>query len=155
MICRFADAEANFVINSSLKNVTVNKFIFRFTIALHLDDSRVLEHIQEVLQIGKVYYYDKVYFHVTRQEDIKKLIMIFNKYPLNSIKQLNYLSFKEAFEFYISELDSYSTTISKVEKINEYKSSMNKKRVDYNIPNRKFNISFSWLLGFIEGDGSF
>ena len=49
-----------------------------------------------------------------KQEDIKKLIMVFNKFPLNSIKQLNYLSFKEAFKFYISESDSYPTTISKV-----------------------------------------
>ena len=32
---------------------------------------------------------------------------------------------------------------------------MNKKRVDYNIPNRKFKISLSWLLGYIEGDESF
>ena len=88
----FTDAEGNFLINSNIKNGRVEKFNFRFTIRLHKDDLKVLQYIREVLQIGKVYNHDLVYFLVTRQEEIKKLIMIFDKYPLNSIKQLNYLS---------------------------------------------------------------
>jgi hypothetical protein len=41
-------------------------------------------------------------FIVTKLEEIKKIIRIFDQYQLNSTKLLNFLNFKEAFEIYIN-----------------------------------------------------
>ncbi len=144
----FTDAEGYFVITNNRNNYT-----FVFGVGLHIDDLKVLESIQQTLQIGKIYTRsDKAEFVVKRIDEVKLIIEIFTKTPLNSNKQLNFLAFKQAFEV-------YSQTSEKNEQlrfhIEEIRSSMNNNRSEFSWVDRKFNITPWWLLGFVEGDGSF
>lgn len=144
----FTDAEGNFLILTLSKGFGFN---FKFSIGLHIDDLHVLNYIHNKLGIGSVYAYKtNCYFNVTKKKDILKLISIFDIYTLNSSKRLDYLDFKKAFYLYNDR-----TKLSKelINQIIEIKNSMNSQRTNFEFSN--INISKSWLLGFIEGDGSF
>jgi hypothetical protein len=145
----FVDAEGYFTITSNR-----NAYTFTFGIGLHIDDLEVLKYIQKTLQIGTVFIKPKTAeFVVRRLDEVKIIIEIFSKTPLNSSKHLNFLSFKQAFELYTSE-DIKDKTQLRVQ-IEAIKNSMNTNRTDYSWPNRKFHMTPNWLLGFIEGDGCF
>ena len=122
---------------------------------MHIDDYNVLESIQESLGIGKVYTSkNEATFVVTAKEEVKIIIDILNKNSLNSTKYFNFLSFKKAFELY-TNTGNYSTDdLNK--QIELIKSNMNSKRFDFKLPEyHKIRITNYWLLGFVEGDGSF
>lgn len=123
---------------------------------MHKDDVNVLEYIKDTLGFGKVNVSkDKCVFTITNTEGICRLISIFDIFPLNSSKYLDYLNFKKAFELYLDKNNS----LSKKELANiivDLKNSMNTKRTNITLPKEhKITITKSWLLGFIEGDGSF
>ena len=144
----FSDAEGSFGIFSL---DVLDGFSFNFTIGLHIDDLPVVNHIQKTLGIGSVYAYkDKCYYRVNKRKDILKLISIFDTFALNSSKHLDYLDFKKAFFLYKER-----TKLSKElrDKILEIKNNMNSQRTNFIRPQAV--ITKSWLLGFIEGDGSF
>lgn len=146
----FTDAEGCFLIAKS-----GNTFAFRFLIKLHADDINTLNFIRsslggvgDVTSIGSVAYYK-----VTSQKGIKFILEIFTKYPLNSNKHLNFIAFREAYMLYIS---SVSKTEELAKEITILKDSMNKKRTSFDSDkSHKINITDYWLLGFVEGDGSF
>jgi len=154
----FSDAESTFIINPSMKKdkVTISSFSFMFKIALHQDDSGVLRYISSKLGIGKVRLYkNECIFNVADKEGIKCLISIFDKYNLNTTKYLDYLDFKKAFHLYLNR-DKELRAESVKNEILELKNKMNTNRVNFDRPeNCKIIITKSWLLGFIEGDGSF
>ena len=166
----FTDAEGNFIINS-LKNTKsdISRFSFMFKITLHRDDEAVLRYIKDKLGIGGVRFYkNECIFNVTNKEGIALLISIFDKYNLNTTKHLDFLDFKEAFHLYrdgwranfISVAGGYTHKNpnggSVKEKILELKNKMNTNRIDFRRPlNSPIIITKNWLLGFIEGDGSF
>jgi len=91
-------------------------------------------------------------FVVTKKEDIQKLISLFSKYTLNTSKYLDFWNFKEAFNLYHTR---EKLTEELIAKVLELKNSMNTKRTNFNMPENHIVITKSWLLGFIEGDGSF
>lgn len=63
------------------------------------------------------------------------------------------MDFKQAFELYVN---SEKSTIDLINKINQIKSEMNRGRTDYKEKNtRVYKITPYWLLGFVEGEGSF
>lgn len=70
----------------------------------------------------------------------------------NTKKYLDFSDFKRAFEFYIN---SKEKTPELIEKISCIKKGMNKSRTWFNMPDHKYRITPGWLLGFVEGDGSF
>ena len=154
----FTDAEGNFIINRLLKKdkLTTASFSFMFKIGLHKDDEKVLRYIKDKLGIGGVRLYkDECIFNVTDQKGIALLISIFDKYNLNTSKHLDYLDFKEAFHFYFNR-DKNLIPEEVKDKILELKNKMNTNRVHFDRPeNSEIVITKSWLLGFIEGDGSF
>lgn len=91
------DGEGSF--NISIRNT--QNFAFSFEITMHIDEENMLNFIQKTLGVGKVFLSgNTVKFCVTKREDVTVIIGIFKKYPLQSTKNLNFLSFKKAFELY-------------------------------------------------------
>ena len=93
-------------------------------------------------------------FELNSLNDIRtKLIPLFDKFPLNGLKYLDYLAFKEGIAIKLNEGLSKD---QKHELILGLKDSMNSKRVDFEMPfAHKINITPYWLLGIIEGEASF
>lgn len=157
----FTDAEGSFTINpqTSKEGSTISKFGFIYKITLHKDDEKVLRYLHAKLKVGGVRpYRDLCSFSVSDKKGILLLISIFDKYNLNTSKYLDYLEFRTAFFYYINRdknLDVENKTVLH-NKIIELKNKMNASRVNFNRPeNSKIRISKYWLLGFIEGDGTF
>lgn len=85
-----------------IQNNGQKHFSFRFAILLHVDDTKVLEFIRARLGIGKVY--TSLYtstFIVKNIEEVRTIINIFTKYPLNTQKYLNLRDFSKAYQLYI------------------------------------------------------
>jgi intein-encoded DNA endonuclease-like protein len=146
----FIDGEGHFYIN--VRSDT--SFSFRFEIHLHIDDLALLEYINNILGIGSIFSYeDKCTFVISKLEEVELLIDLLSKQPpLNSTKYLNYLDFKEAFELYTNN----PKTKEIAKKIKNLKAGMNSKRTDFRLPDgHKPLITDYWLLGFVEGEGSF
>jgi hypothetical protein len=154
----FCDAESNFYISD-----LGNSFSFYFNIKLHLDNIKLLQCIKHKLEIGKIYTYKKTCtFRISKYEELQKLFNILEIKPLNTTKYLNYLAFKKGLLLYYNNAPSRSTNLSLTEistlfnNIRELKNSMNTLRTNFVLPNsHKILITPYWLLGFIEGDGSF
>lgn len=126
-----------------------------FRIVLHIDDIGVLHTIQDRLNFGKVTQSgDTASFLVNAFDQICELVTIFDKFSLLTHKQLDYKNWKEAIE--LKKLSGRSLSSEAFYKIQNLKNSMNASRVDFS----GYNVSQSavadfWLLGFVEGDGSF
>ena len=91
----------------------------------------------------------------TKQKEISILISIFDKFNLNTSKYLDYLYFKEAYFLYFDRGPNLNPDSIK-DRILRLKNNMNTNRILFDRPeNSKIVITKSWLLGFIEGDGSF
>ena len=152
--CGFTDGEGCFHISSTGDKY----FVFKFIIDLHVDDTPTLEFIHKTLGLGKVITTDngrKSRFIVQSQKEIMEIIKIFSLYPLQSIKFLNFIKFKEAFELYISSNRTDSRE-NLNQKINVFRSSLNRGITDYLMPEGKvYQITPHWLLGFIEAEASF
>jgi len=116
----------------------------------------VLRYINNKLGVGGVRFYkDECIFNVTDKKGVALLIDIFDKYNLNTTKHLDYLDFKEAFLFYSNRSKDLKPDLVK-DYLLELKNKMNTNRIHFERPiNSEINITKSWLLGFIEGDGSF
>lgn len=150
-LCGLTDGEGSFyiLIRDDTKNCQ-----FYFQINLHMDDDKMLHFIHKTLGIGKIQYSAKtVFFTVTRLKEVEKIIDIFSKHPLRSSKLLNFLDFKKAFELYISSKKKSEEIVKEIYTI---KNSMNTQRTDFSEPILgKAIITPYWLLGFVEGEGSF
>lgn len=152
-----ADAESSFII-SHRKPFS---FVFSFEICLHIDDQDMLYFIQKKIGLGKVYISgNTTKLIIVKQEEIAKLLEIFLDYPLQSTKYLNYLDFKKAFELYTNRTKAQQSKNSEelFIEIFEIKKGMNTKRSDFSteaLSSRKIFITPYWLLGFVEGEGSF
>lgn len=163
----FVDGEGSFQINP-FKNLkgNITKFSFLFKINLHVDDKNVLFTIIEFLGMGQVYIKTiksnekRANIHlctlrITREKDLYKLISIFNKYRLNGIKYLDYIDFVKAYSLYFNRKDGILTK-ELISQILNLKNNMNRNRINYNMPlDREITISDYYLLGLIEGEGSF
>lgn len=143
----FVDAEGSFYIAIG------RNCAFRFQINLHKDDINVLYYIHKTLGFGEVRsYHNFSSFTVTRLKDIALLLKIFDQYPLQGSKWLNYRDFSKAFDLYLNS-DRGAETLKDILKI---KKGMNRLRSDFTMPNDKeIRITPYWLLGFIEGEGCF
>lgn len=155
----FTDAEGCFSI-SSLK--FVNHITLKFLIELHRDDVEILNRISETLAIGNVNIKgDSAIFVVAKFEDIiNVLIPIFLKFPLKTTKYLDFTCFLQAIE--IKNKVGFRGSLSQQDKVilNNLKDSMNKKRLiitekEQDLLEKNISISKWWLLGFVEGEGTF
>ena len=92
---------------------------------------------------------------ITRKQDLYKLISIFNKYHLNGVKYLDYIDFVKAYNLYFDRKDNILTK-ELISQILNLKNNMNRNRTNFDIPlNHEIIISDPYLLGLIEGEGSF
>lgn len=82
-------------------------FKFRFDIYIHKDDTPMLKYIAQRLKVGYVYtgYHFSSYI-VTSKSDLQKIFSIFDKYLLNTSKNLNYLMLKKGYELYFNSENS-------------------------------------------------
>ena len=165
----FTDGEGCFMLSinnyKNKKGVVSSKGItFKYTIYLHKDDAPMLKQIKDRLGLGTVRIFERfVSFEVSKQKEIEKIIEIFSQNPLNTSKHLNFLEFKKAYSLYSNMLDrknspnDYKSNRLKIfEEILLIKNSMNRKRTSFVMPSEHtIRITPYWLLGFIEGEGSF
>jgi hypothetical protein len=147
--CGLTDGEGSFMFLR-----TRDGYGFKFSIGLHIDDIKILHLIQSTLKLGKVYINGSAArFVVTNVKDTAKIIDIFSRYTLNTTKLLNFRDFKKAFEVYTS---SRLKTTDILDEVEEIRSGMNSLRSDFTLPPfYSVRITPDWLLGFIEGEGSF
>ena len=147
----FTDAEGSFIITPNNKGAN---FLFKFAISLHIDDLNVLTFIRDSLSLGSVKEYpDHGYatYSVTTQKEVLEIINLFDSQSLNTIKHLNFLAFKKAFQLYKKSKMSDAL----VSEINAIRSNMNLSRTEFDSTLPSPHITPNWLLGFVEGEGSF
>ena len=154
------DGEGNFDINRPV--LGKYKFAFRVRIKLHIDDLPLLNYIKIRLNCGYMEINKTNASLVFSKHDwLKNIIFpIFDEFPLNSCKYLNFVDLKKAFYLYINSPEYGNSKIKKSEVVgNEIlllKANMNFKRTNFKMPlNHSINITPYWLLGFIEGEGCF
>lgn len=158
----FTDAEGSF----SIKIQKENYISLMFTIELHKDDVEVLHKIANSLGIGKVLINknkDSALFFISKFEDINTvLIPLFKNYPLQTTKYLDFISFADAASIILNSRNLKNKNLSTLdlEKLISLKQSANSKRLSINeeqnkLLSEKVSISKWWLLGFIEGEGTF
>lgn len=157
----FTDAEGCFsiIVNNAGKVGGSTSFRFEFSIGVHFDDMAVLTYIRDTLRIGKVKVRGKdiknriAFFTISSQSELEVLIAIFYRYNLNTTKHLDFLSLAQAYILYTKDSNTeYRVKLKPT--ILRIKDSMNSKRSYFNMPS-KTAVSRNWLLGFVEGDGSF
>lgn len=151
----FCDGEANFAVY--LRKDKSGRINFAFRIELHVKDIAVLNFIKEKLGCGTVAISqsrESAVFSITGSNDlINVLIPIFEKFPLNTTKHLDYLVFKEVLELY---KDKMHLKAEGQQKIKDLLSNFNNNRTDFSMPaDHKINITPYWLLGLIEGEANF
>lgn len=148
----FSDAEGNFLIT-----IDRNYVRFRFKICLHIDDLEVLNTIKSHLKVGRVELEssrNRCSFIVSNYGDIKNVVCsIFNTFPLHTSKRLDFENFYEA--VLIKDKKNFSN--AEMERIMYLKDTMNTKReiFTYNTTKSQIIIDPNWLIGFIEGEGTF
>ena len=154
----FSDGESNFTIGLDKRGKKIN-FNFRFMIGLHRDDKPLLKYILNNLGCG--YIQDNntkyvSYFIITNPYHLKNILFpIFDSFPLNSTKYLDFLSFKKALLIKLSESETSKNNEKTIDNILNIKNNMNNKRSIFTLPYNHINITPYWLLGLIEAEGSF
>lgn len=153
----FCDAESNFTIRLRKKQDKLLGFEFLFRISLHKDDLKVLEFIQNNLKCGKIRSDRNTYvLIISSLIDIETIIIpLFEKYPLMTKKYLDYVDFRNSFFIFKKrQLDRQNKQNYDIQILN-LKYGMNDKRVNFSLPENHIKITPNYLLGYIEGDGSF
>lgn len=135
---------------------TKNIFYFKFTIYMHKDDAPVLEAIAFRLKVGYVNIGEHfASYSVTSKQDLIKIFSIFDKFPLNTSKNLNYLMLKKGYELYFNRQNSGQISSEVANEIIALKDQMNRKRIQFKHPGHRIIITSYWLLGFVEAEGYF
>ena len=170
----FTDAEGSFIIQIR-NNSEVH---FRFRITLHVEDSAVLFLIKDKLGIGvvKISGNTCTFTIDSFQLILDILLPIFDKYSLITHKQLDYRDWRIAVLIKKNSMNNltllrssnlkkllvsgprvnYYVSPEDLQKIEIIKNGINSNRTNF----KGYNVSYLmiskfWLLGFVEGDGSF
>jgi hypothetical protein len=158
----FTDGDGTFSIVSQN-----NKWSLTYKLSQNTYNLRILHFIKKQLRVGSIYIEKdgkQAHYRIRDLTTLASVIFpIFDRYPLLTNKQFNYIKFKEAYKI-LSQ-----STISKLEKENLItKIVLSKPSVDYISPvwaivnNDVFDfksastvMSKPWLIGFTEAEGSF
>ena len=106
---------------------------------------------------------DSALFIVYKFEDINSVIIpLFKNFPLQTTKYLDFINFADAASIILNSKNLKNKSLSSLdlEKLIDLKQSTNTKRLIINEEEdkllvKKVSISKWWLLGFIEGEGTF
>lgn len=126
----FCDGEASFLINIDKDNI----IRFKLCICLHMDDREVLKFIKDKLNCGTINKSGQtsVTLNICKIEDLLNIIIpLFDSFPLNGVKYLDYLVLKEAV---LIKSDNTIPKEEKLELITKLKGSMNTNRKSYEMP---------------------
>jgi len=140
------------MITSRLPN---DRITLRVRITLHIDELPLIIELQNKLGCGGISKNKTTCeLSISEKNALTFLIApILEQFPLNTSKYLNYLNFKEALD--IMGKGGHLTSEGKLHILN-LKASMNRARTDNSMPSdHTIRITPNWLIGFIEGDGSF
>lgn len=172
------DGNGCFNINTNILN---KKILFTFKISLINNNIQLLEKIKTYLKVGKIIISknNNISSYLIRDKEslLNVIIPIFDKYPLLTTKRYSYLKFKECL------IISNNNSLTQIDKLilinniknnkinNNYISDIWYKIINFNkisenniiefinnnltIENCKLIITKSWLIGFIEAEGSF
>ena len=169
-ITGFVDAEGCFNINvtKSSTNLIGYQVQARFIIEVNIKDKNLLNNIQAFFGgIGSITCTKNVArYSVYDIKNINNIIKIFNEYPLQSSKQIDFTLWKQCVNLI---LNKKHLTSEGLEKILSYKTAMNfgeSERLKLLFPNivsmekptlEMYNSILNpyWVTGFIEGEGSF
>jgi hypothetical protein len=131
----------------------------------NIDDAPMLRYICERLEVGHVNENKDgrfVSYYVTSKNDLLKIFTIFDKYPLNTTKHLNYIVLKKAYQLSFKSPstkgrgENNKNSAKLRQEILTLKDSMNKKRICFDQPaDHQIKRTSYWLLGFIEAEGFF
>lgn len=153
----FSDAEGKFLISLTLSPRGKIYVRFRFKISVHIDDIEALNLISTTLGTGRVVKEKNNYCSFVIQdfnEILETICPIFNAFPLQTNKRLDYLDFYEA--VLIKNSKGQDLSFEDLENIKVLKNKMNSQRDNKDIVNlNNTNINLHWLVGFLEGDGTF
>lgn len=124
--------------------------LYEFGIELELQDVQLLYKLKDVLGVGTLFFRTTetrsktAIFRVRNKYDLINVILpIFDKYPLISNKQYDYIRFKNALLMnikYYKDLTEYT-----------------RPKIDLNSRDSILNLPYfgPWLIGFIEAEGCF
>lgn len=163
------DAEGSFtiLIIKDIKRSLGWRVELKFQLAMHESDLVILNQLMKYLGVGKIYKGKNniMNFVVTSIKDLLVLVAHLNKYPLQSQKHVDYLLFKAAIDIILIKehliYDGLLKIVNLKASLNNGLSETLKNRFPNYIPTLKPIVSpystldLSWILGFINGDGSF
>ena len=91
----FTTAEGSFMVRVMDRPNSRTQVLLRFKLTQHLRDEQLMRSLVDYLYCGRIYVSaGSVDFIVTKFSDItNKLIPLFDKYPIQGVKYLNYLDF--------------------------------------------------------------
>ena len=171
-ITGFVDGEGCFEIAIQTKNLGAKgvryNYNFRFSISQHKKDRALLEEIQKyfggvgsVTKLGE----DAVRYQVGSLSNLALVINHFDKYPLITQKQADYLLFKQAFDLVSRKehltKEGFNQLLAIKASINKGFSEELKKAFPDIVPVKKSLITNQiikdpyWLAGFASGEGCF
>lgn len=169
-ITGFTDGEGCFFVGVSpdSKSKTGYRVKANFQIGLHIKDLALLEQIKSFFGVGKISKLgaESVQFRVYALEDLKVILHHFDKYPLLTNKQSDYLLFKQVVN--LME-EGKHLTLEGLNKIMSIKAVLNNGEVSDNLRLAFPNIepilrpeikdrtikSLHWLAGFTDAEGCF
>jgi len=136
------EGDGYFSVNKKGKYLT-----YEIGIELSINDRQLIYNIKNLLGVGVIYFREKremVALRIRNKEHLKKYIVpIFDKYPMFSNKQYDYLRFRNAL---------FSNVIYHIELPKYIRSNIHLNTVDFIINASYFS---AWLVGFIEAEGCF
>ena len=95
-------------------------------------------------------------FTISKLKDIETiLIPLFEQFPLNTTKYLDYLAFKKAFFMFINRDTNSLNRHDLYSSILQLKDTMNNSRITFDLPENHIRITDNYLVGLLEGDGTF
>nr|YP_006576199.1 intron protein 2, putative LAGLIDAGDG endonuclease [Madurella mycetomatis]AEY94398.1 intron protein 2, putative LAGLIDAGDG endonuclease [Madurella mycetomatis] len=125
-ISGFTTAEGNFLVRILDKPKT--QVILRFKLTQHIRDEELFTQLADYLDCGKIYLDERsVSLIVTKFSDLsEKIIPLFDKYPVQGLKRLNYADFVKVWQLMKNNLHLTTEGVKLIRKI---KSGMNFSRI--------------------------